>query len=114
MTDLVTTEDTAFPSPPARPRVRWAGVVWGLAFATLAVAGIVLTRSPDAYGGLLEWVTAISIPTLIATALLTAGAAILVAGIVGMLRHAQRSLAARRAAAAAADHVTEAPARHTT
>jgi predicted phage tail protein len=114
MTDLVTTEDTAFPSPPARPRVRWAGVVWGLAFATLAVASIVLTRSPDAYGGLIEWVTAISIPTLIATALLTAGAAILVAGIVGMLRHAQRSLAARRATGPGADPVGETAARHTT
>ncbi|MFK4115673.1 hypothetical protein ACI2K6_13680 [Microbacterium sp. NPDC006705] len=117
MTDLTSTEDTALPSPPPRPRVRWAGIVWGLAFAALAVAGVVLTRSPDAYGGLLEWVAAISIPTLVATGLLTVGAAVLVTGIVGMLRHAQRSLAPRHAAAPSTDHVTETtetPERHTT
>lgn len=114
MNDLITTDDTMSPAPLARPRVRWAGIVWGLAFATLAVGGIVLSRSSDAYSGLLEWVAAITAPTLVATALLTAGAAILVAGIVGMLRHAQRSLAARREAAPRADHVTETLTRHTT
>jgi predicted phage tail protein len=114
MTDLATTEDTAFPSSSPPPRVRWAGIVWGLAFAALAVAGIALTRSPDVYGGLLRWVAAISIPTLVAAGLLTVGAAVLVTGIVGMLRHAQRSLAARRAAAPSADHATETPERHTT
>lgn len=114
MTDQATTEDGAFPSPATRPRVRWAGIVWGLAFAALAIAGVVLTRSPDAYGGLLEWAAAISIPTLVATGLLTVGVAVLVTGIVGMLRHAQRSSAPRHAAAPSTDHVTEMPERHTT
>lgn len=97
-----------------RPRIRWAGIVWGLAFAALAVAGLVLTTSPNAYSALVEWVHVLSVATMVATALLAAGAALLVAGLVGLLRRGQRLLAARRDAAPRADHVTETLARHTT
>ncbi|MFS0712800.1 hypothetical protein ABC195_02870 [Microbacterium sp. 2P01SA-2] len=88
-------------APLDRPRVRWAGIVWGVAFAAVAAAGLVLVGSPNAYRALVEWVASPSVPALVATALLIVGSLILVAGIAGMLRRGQRRRAAARSASAA-------------
>jgi len=106
-------ETPPFTVPVDRPRVRWAGIVWGVAFAAAAAGGVVLTRSPEAYGTLVGWVAAPSIPALVAAALLTVGALILIAGVVGLLRRGQRLLSARRAASAGAPAPADSSERHT-
>lgn len=73
-----------------RPRVRWAGIVWGLAFATVAVLGLRLTLAPDALELVSSWATSATVSTLVAAGLLTIGAALLLGGVVGLLRRAQR------------------------
>lgn len=88
---------------PAGPRVRWAGIVWGLALAAVAAFGFWLTGAP---GGVDELVAAA--PTLTPTGLLsviplTLGALALVTGVAGLLRGAQRRAARRRATASTTD-----------
>jgi predicted phage tail protein len=114
-TMIHTTELETPPSaaPVDRPRVRWAGIVWGVAFAAAAAGGVVLTRSPAAYGTLVGWVAAPSIPALVAAALLTVGVLILIAGVVGLLRRGQRLLSARRTESAGAPAPAEPSERHT-
>ncbi|RKE59970.1 hypothetical protein [Microbacterium sp. AG238] len=107
-------ERAPFTAPADRPRVRWAGIVWGVAIAAAATAGVVLTQSPNAYATLVEWVAAPSVPALVAAALLTVGVLILIAGVAGMLSRGQRRLPARRAASAATPSPLERPERHTT
>ncbi|PZU49127.1 MAG: hypothetical protein DI566_02100 [Microbacterium sp.] len=81
----------------AGPRTRWAGIVWGLVFAAVAVAGVSLTASETAVDELVAWVTDLSVATAIGWAVLAIGGLLLVTGLVGLLRRAQRALAARSA-----------------
>ncbi|MEH3089585.1 MAG: hypothetical protein PGN24_08330 [Microbacterium arborescens] len=73
-----------------RPRTRWAGIVWGLAFAAVAGAGLSLVTTPAAFDAAVDGLAAVTAPTLIAAGLLVAGAALLLSGIVGLLRRVQR------------------------
>lgn len=83
-------------APPAGPRVRWAGIVWGLALATLAAYGVWLTGTPGRLDELATVAPQISPTGLVAAVALTLGALVLVTGLVGLLRRAQRAVARRR------------------
>ena len=84
---------TTDPAPDAeRPRTRWAGIVWGLAFVAVAVGGIHLAITPAAFGAVVEWFAALTVPTLVATGLLAVGAVLLITGVAGLLRRLQRHM----------------------
>lgn len=88
-------------SPPAtialRARIRWAGIVWGLVLAAVAAAGIQLASAPGRTDDLVAWAQEIAPATAIGYGVVAIGVLLLVTGVVGLLRRAQRSLAARRA-----------------
>ncbi len=88
-------EPESAPSP--RPRTRWAGIVWGLVFAGLAVAGIWLSSANDRLDDLIDGVQDLDLGTTIGYGLLVVGALALITGLVALLRRAQLTLAARRA-----------------
>lgn len=77
---------------PRTPRTRWAAIVWGLFFGSLAYAGIWMLSDADRRAGLVDWVMALTPGTIVAVMLLGAGVLVLVAGVAGLIRHAQRRL----------------------
>lgn len=80
------------PAPALRARTRWAAIVWGLVLAGLAWAGIWLTSVPDRVDELVTWLRGIDTATAVAYGLLALGALVLVTGVVGLLRRAQRAI----------------------
>lgn len=76
---------------PLGPRVRWAGVVWGIVLAAVSAGGFWMTSTPDALAHLSAAARDLSVSTLIAVPALALGAAVLVTGVVGLLRRAQRA-----------------------
>lgn len=87
--------DTAS-AEPLRARTRWAGIVWGLVFAGLAAAGLWLTASDGRADDLAAWISGLDVATAVGYGLVAVGALVLVTGLVGLLRRAQRAVAARR------------------
>lgn len=85
------------PEARPRPRIRWAGIVWGLVFAAAAAVGAVMTWTPRALEDLATIVPQLTGATLAAATLMTLGALALICGLVGLLRHAQSAAARRRA-----------------
>ena len=79
-----------------RPRTRWAAIVWGLVFAALASGALYVVLSPQHRLELIEWVTSLEPTTLALYGALAIGVIVLLFGLVGLLRRAQRALAARR------------------
>ena len=91
--------DTMAPVPPASasasaeetlPRTRWAAIVWGAVFATLAGPGLWLLIDRDRSDAVADWALGMTPGTIAATVLLCIGALVLVSGAVGLIRHAQR------------------------
>ncbi len=95
--DVVGPDPAAPPTPPRRARIRWGGIVWGLVFAAVAAAGISLASTPGRTEALVAWVQEIGPASAIGLAVATIGGLLLVTGVVGLVRRAQRSLAARNA-----------------
>jgi len=85
------------PAPLARPRVRWAGILWGLAFALIATYGLWVTAAPGAVDDLTARAVHLSPTTIAAGTLIALGTLALIAGLVGLLRHAQRARERRQA-----------------
>ncbi|MBN9178578.1 MAG: hypothetical protein J0I43_14600 [Microbacterium sp.] len=81
-----------------RPRTRWAGIVWGLVLAALAGAGIWIASGTDRVDELMAWAQALTPATAIGYGVLAVGGMLLVTGLVGLLRRAQRAVAAHRSA----------------
>ncbi|MCT9818932.1 hypothetical protein N3K63_01385 [Microbacterium sp. W1N] len=81
---------------PLRARTRWAGIVWGLVFVGLAAAGVWLSSAEGRADELAAWIQRLDTATAIGYGLLAVGALVLVTGLVGLLRRAQRAVAARR------------------
>ncbi len=99
MTDEALTPD-ALTSPlqaptSQRPRIRWAGIVWGVVFAALALAGMSLTSQPGSLDDFAGRLLTTSVGAVIGYGLLAVGALVLIIGLVGLLRHAQVALARR-------------------
>lgn len=82
-------------SPGPRPRTRWAGIVWGIALATLASAGVWLASGPRRLDDLSTWVGDLSPAAAVGYGVLAVGALLLITGLVGLLRRAQRALSDR-------------------
>ncbi|MCR2809013.1 MULTISPECIES: hypothetical protein [unclassified Microbacterium] len=95
--------DPAFlpePAPPAeatplaRPRIRWAGIVWGTFFAAIAVVMLWTLTDPMRRGAIRDWILALSPTsvtpgTVVGVSLLVLGVLLLVGGRVAVLRRAQ-------------------------
>ncbi|WP_431802011.1 hypothetical protein [Microbacterium sp. bgisy203] len=82
--------------PALRARTRWAGIVWGLVLAAMAIGGVWLASGEARIDDLVAWIAALSPATAIGLGVLTLGALILVTGLVGLLRRAQRAVAGRK------------------
>jgi hypothetical protein len=78
------------------PRTRWAGIVWGLVLAAVAAGGIWLASGEGRLDDLVRWTRDLSPATAIGFGVLAIGVLLLVAGLVGLLRRAQRAVARRR------------------
>ncbi|RLK47886.1 hypothetical protein [Microbacterium telephonicum] len=93
--DAAPAEAETASAAPLRARTRWAGIVWGLVFAGLAAAGLWLTASDGRADDLAAWISGLDVATAVGYGLLAVGALVLVTGLVGLLRRAQRAIAAR-------------------
>ena len=82
-----------------RPRTRWAAIIWGTAFGAIAAVALWITVSPDRRTALADWTVSLSPAAIAAYVVLAIGALALVAGLVGILRRAQRAVEDRRSAA---------------
>lgn len=85
---MTTDAETQTPRP-APPRTRWAAILWGLAFAAVAVAGLWLlddSRRDD----IADWILGQTPGSITAAALLAVGTFILIAGAAGLARSLQR------------------------
>ena len=90
-------------APPASamgPRVRWAGIVWGLVLAGIAAIALWILTDAGRQASVTAWLVAVTPAAAVAYAVLVVGGFALVAGIVGLARRAQRGAERRRAAAA--------------
>ncbi len=76
-------------APAPRPRTRWAGIVWGLALAAAAVLGLWVVSAADRREAAADWLGTLSVPAVIAYALLSLGAVVLLTGLIAALRRAQ-------------------------
>jgi uncharacterized membrane protein YcjF (UPF0283 family) len=87
-----TDADAAQPTEPhRRARVRWAGIVWGIVLLVCAFGGLWRVSGPDALEALQDWLFELQLGAAIACALLGIGAFVLVCGLIGLLRRAQRA-----------------------
>ncbi|MBB2975631.1 hypothetical protein FHX49_001197 [Microbacterium endophyticum] len=91
MTTTERIDFTTLPTP-AAPRVRWAGIIWGLFFMAFSIAALwalTLLIDPAMRSQIAEWT--ITIDPLVATAIviLSIGALMFVAGLAGIFRRAQ-------------------------
>ncbi|MGN6220030.1 MAG: hypothetical protein ACTHNQ_11040 [Microbacterium sp.] len=85
---------------PSGPRTRWAGIVWGLALAAIASFALWLLTDVDRQAAATDWILSLTPAAAIAYSVLVIGAFALAAGLVGLVRRAQRAGERRRAASA--------------
>lgn len=74
------------------PRTRWAAIVWGLCFAGLAWFGIWMLSGADRRDDVTDGLASLDPGTITAFVLLTVGVLVLITGLVGLIRRAQRHL----------------------
>ena len=92
---------TTFGSPtpaasvPAGPVIRWAAIVWGLAFAAMASVLLVIVTDIERRQDFSSWLETLTPGTFALYAVLALGGLLLVAGLAGILRRATRSRSAR-------------------
>lgn len=101
-TDLIAAENATSQEPVLRARIRWAGIVWGAVLGALAFAGLWILGSARRRDDVAEWLGQLTVPGLVGACILVVGALLLIAGLVGLLRRAQRSLTPAPAATATA------------
>jgi len=80
--------DSTASAPP--PRTRWAAIIWGLVFAAVAWGGIWMLSDTARRHDVTDWLGTLDPGSITAFALLTVGALVLVGGMVGLIRRAQR------------------------
>jgi multisubunit Na+/H+ antiporter MnhG subunit len=74
----------------APPRTRWAGIVWGAFFATVAALALWILPDESRRTSAVEWASSLDATTGVAMGVLAVGVVLLVAGLSGVLRRAQR------------------------
>ncbi|GAB2703408.1 uncharacterized membrane protein YcjF (UPF0283 family) [Microbacterium marinum] len=89
--DITEVDAASLAEPLARARVRWAGIVWGLVLLTCAAGGLWLVSGADAIEAVQDWLFELQPSAAIAYVLLVIGAFVLVCGLIGLLRRAQRT-----------------------
>ncbi|MGP3535784.1 hypothetical protein ACTU3I_13380 [Microbacterium sp. RD1] len=80
------------PSLP-RPRTRWAAVVWGVALGATAALGLWILLDPSRRSGIADWTLGLTPLSASAYLVLAIGLLVLVTGVGGLARRAQRRLA---------------------
>ena len=81
----------------ARPRTRWAAIIWGLVLAAIAGFGVWTLLESERREGLVDWLSTLTAPAAIAYAVLAVGVLALVIGMVGVARRIQRAVSRPRA-----------------
>ena len=76
------------------PRTRWAAIIWGLMFAAIATGALWTLTDADRRAGVAEGLVASTPTTFVTVLLLSIGVLLLVGGAAGLIRRAQRKLAA--------------------
>lgn len=76
------------------PRTRWAAIIWGLLFAGIAAAALGVLADAERRENVADALLTMTPTTITAIVLLTAGVLLLVGGAAGLIRRAQRKLAA--------------------
>jgi len=76
------------------PRTRWAAIIWGLLFAGIAAAALSVLADAERRENVADALLTMTPTTITAIVLLTAGVLLLVGGAAGLIRRAQRKLAA--------------------
>lgn len=72
-----------------RPRIRWAGIVWGLVFAGLAATVLWIVLDPARMELVADWWATLTPGGLILTVLVALGALLLVAGLSSLGRRSE-------------------------
>ena len=72
-----------------RPRIRWAGIVWGLVFAGLAAPVLWIVLDPARMELVADWWATLTPGGLILTVLVALGALLLVAGLSSLGRRSE-------------------------
>lgn len=81
------------------PRTRWAAIIWGLLFAAIAAGALWTLVDEGRRTALADGLVALTPTTILTIVLLSAGVLLLVGGAAGLVRRAQRTLAAAAPAA---------------
>jgi hypothetical protein len=73
------------------PRVRWAGVVWGALFAAFGIVTMIVVSTEANRQAYAAWADGLGPWGAGIVALVAVGALLLITGVLGAVRHAQRS-----------------------
>ncbi|CAN5212761.1 hypothetical protein BH09ACT1_BH09ACT1_14140 [soil metagenome] len=79
------TRDASFDEGPG-PRIRWAGIIWGLIVSAIAVVVLAVTGSDFGRAEFLDWAASLTAGTVWLLVVLVAGALLLVLGLLALLR----------------------------
>ncbi|WP_337005356.1 MULTISPECIES: hypothetical protein [unclassified Microbacterium] len=82
------------------PRTRWAAIIWGLLFAAIAATALWMLADAGRREAVADGLVTLTPTTLLTIVLLTVGVLLLVGGAAGLVRRAQRKLAATAPATA--------------
>jgi len=72
-----------------RPRIRWAGIIWGLVFAGIAATVLWIVLDPARMELVADWWATLTPGGLILTVLVALGALLLVAGLSSLGRRSE-------------------------
>lgn len=91
---LDATDAATADAPIAAPRVRWAGIVWGVVLAAVAASALWLLADPARYAPIREWVLTLSPESfnpgvIVGVVVLIVGSLLLIGGAVALLRRVQ-------------------------
>ena len=73
-----------------RPRIRWAGIIWGLVFAVIAATVLWIVLEPARMELVADWWATLTPAGLLLTVLLVLGGLLLIAGLSGLARRGDR------------------------
>jgi hypothetical protein len=91
ITDAATAEPGTDAATAAGPRTRWAGIIWGVALASVGIVALQVLLGSDSRAGIIRWALHLSPLMLVSCALLVVGGALLVTGVVGIAHRLQHA-----------------------